>query len=89
MKGALVFLAAFLLFLAVTLAYADLPPGKQIFDALNVPSTDYQLLGIPIATLIKAIFNGIIYGVIIWLIYSLIVRAQKPKPKTQQPKKTQ
>ncbi len=41
MKGALVFIIAFILFLAATLAYADLPPGKQIYDALNVPSTDY------------------------------------------------
>jgi hypothetical protein len=89
MQGALVFLGAFILFLAITLVYADLPPGKQIYDALNVPSTDYQLLGIPIATLVKAIFNGVIYGVIVWLIYSIAVRLRKPKQKTQQSEKKQ
>jgi hypothetical protein len=86
MKGALVFLAVFIIFLAVTLAYTDLPPGKQIYDALNVPTTDYPVLGIQATTLIEAVFNGVIYGVIAWIIYSIAARATKKKEPAQKPK---
>ena len=87
MKGALVFLAVFIIFLAATLAYTDLPPGKQIYDALNVPTTDYPILGIQATTLIEAVFNGVIYGVIAWIIYSIAARATRSKQpaKTQKP----
>jgi len=86
MKGALVFIAVFIIFLAITLAYSDLPPGKQIYEALNVPTTDYQVLGIQATTLIEAVFNGVIYGIIVWIIYSVAARATKKKPtQTQKP----
>jgi hypothetical protein len=87
MRGAIVFLAAFFLVLLATLAYPDLPPGRQIYNALNVPSTDYLVLGIPATTLIVAVFNGIVYGIIAWLIYTVAERAMKPKkqkPQTRQ-----
>ena len=80
------FLAAFILVLLATLAYTDLPPGRQIYNALNVPSTDYLVLGISATTLIVAVFNGIVYGIIAWLIYSVAERVLKPKkqePQTQ------
>jgi hypothetical protein len=59
-------------------------PGLQIYDAFNVPSKDYKVSGISARTLMIAIFNGVIYGIIVWLIYSLAVRATKRKPKQQQ-----
>ncbi|UCD96991.1 MAG: hypothetical protein JSV35_02770, partial [Candidatus Bathyarchaeota archaeon] len=74
MRGAIVFLAAFLLFLVVTLGYQELPPGMQIYDAVVGAETDYEILGIPASNLIIAVFNGIIYGVIIWLIYTVLNR---------------
>ncbi len=88
MKGALVFLAVFIIFLAVTLAYTDLPPGKQIYDALNLPTpqSPYLVFGIDVTTLIKAVFNGVIYGVIAWIIYSIAARATKKKEPAQKPK---
>ena len=81
MRGALVFLAVFVLGLLATLAYPDLPPGRQIYNALNVPSTDYLVLGIPATTLIVAVFNGIIYGIVAWVIYTVIDRTSKHKKK--------
>ncbi len=81
MRGALVFLAVFVLGLLATLAYPDLPPGRQVYNALNVPSTDYLVLGVPATTLIVAVFNGIIYGIIAWVIYTVIDRTSKPKKK--------
>jgi hypothetical protein len=75
-RGAIVFVAAFLIFLAVTLGYQDLPPGQLIYDALNLPATiDYDVLGLQARELIIAIFNGVLYGIIIWLIYTLAEKA--------------
>jgi hypothetical protein len=36
MRGAIVFLVVFLAFLAATLAYPDMPPGKQLYGSLGV-----------------------------------------------------
>ena len=51
MKGAIVFLAAFLLFLLISLGYAGLPPGRQIYDAVVGTDTDYEVSGITVTTL--------------------------------------
>lgn len=69
MKGAIVFIAAFIIFLAISYFYPDLPPGRQIYDLLGVDETTEPVLGIPATTLISMIFNGVFYGVIIWLIF--------------------
>ena len=86
MRGAIAFLAVFFLVLLASSAYSDLPPGRQIYNALNIASTDYLVLGIQATTLIVAVFNGIVYGIIAWLIYTVADRAMKPKkqkPQTQ------
>lgn len=83
MKGALVFLAVFFVFLLATLVYTDMPPGRQIYNALNVPATDYLVLGITATTLIVAVFNGVVYGIIAWLVYTVAERATKKKTPTQ------
>jgi hypothetical protein len=96
MKGAIVFLVFFVIFGAVTLwYYTDLPPGRQLYGLLNVPETSYPVLGIPASILIFAVFNGIIYGVIAWLILTIIVLARRkkvvqkvaPPTSTTEPKK--
>lgn len=84
MKGALVFIAVFLVLLLATLLYAGVPPGRQIYDAVNLPTTDYFVAGVAATTLIISIFNGVVYGIIAWLIYTLAVRATKPNSPTQQ-----
>jgi hypothetical protein len=86
MKGALVFVAVFAIFLLATIAYSELPPGAQIYDSLNFPTTTYQVFDtIPVRTLVNALFNGVIFGIVAWLIYTIVHRATKPK--TQQPQK--
>lgn len=72
MKGAIVFLAAFLLFLLISLGYADLPPGRQIYDGIVGAESDYIASGIPITALAIGIFNGVIYGIIIYVIFWLL-----------------
>ena len=77
MRGALVFLAVFAIFVIITLGSPTLPPGPQIYELLNVPTTDYPVLGVPATTLAIAIFNGVVYGIIAWLIYTVVDRVTK------------
>ena len=79
MKGALVFVIVFVVLLAATLAYPSMPPGRQLYDMLGTQETDYLVLGIPLTTLVVAIFNGVIYGIIGWLIYTFAEKARKRK----------
>ena len=88
MKGALVFLAVFVILLLATIAYSELPPGGQIYDSFNFPTTTYQVFGtMPVRTLVNGVINGVIYGIIAWLIYTIAARATKlknqPKPQPQ------
>lgn len=77
MKGAIVFLLVFIVFLPATLAYPDLPPGKALYQLLGAPETDYPVLGVPATLLVEAIFNGVVYGVIAWLIFTVAYEARK------------
>ena len=84
MKGALVFLVVFAIIIAVSLggAYSDLPPAWQIYNALDLPPRiPYDVLGVNATDLIIAVFNGVVWGVIVWLIYSIIARVTKREKK--------
>ena len=72
MKGAIVFLAVFLLFLAISLGYQDLPPGRQIYDAAVGDESDYLVSGVPITALAIGIFNGVVWGFIIYVVFWLL-----------------
>jgi len=84
MRGAIIFLTVFIIFLVITLAYPNLPPGRQLYNLLGVPETAYPVLGIPVTTLVSAVFNGVVYGIIVWLIFSLAEKGRK-KPEKVQP----
>jgi large-conductance mechanosensitive channel len=86
LKGAVVFVVAFLIFLVITLGYPSLPPGKMIYDAIVRAETTYLVLGIGASVLVAAVFNGVIYGVIIWLVYTLAARMTKKEPKKTESK---
>ncbi len=77
-EGAIVFLVAFVVFLAATFAYPSLPLGSTITEAMDI-DPDLVWSGFTLKTLLSAVFNGIIYGVIIWLIFTFVRRTQKPK----------
>jgi predicted flap endonuclease-1-like 5' DNA nuclease len=82
MKGAAIFLVVFTIFLVITFNYPSLPPGRLIYEAVGGTDVDYPILGISIATLVPAAFNGVIYGFIVWLIYTLAASAsRKDRPK--------
>ena len=84
MIGAVIFVIFFLGGLAITLGVPTLPPGNMIHELLAIPKVDYPVLGIPAWLLISAIVNGVVYGFIIWLIYSLVRLATRPKEKKEE-----
>jgi hypothetical protein len=91
MKGALVFLAVFALLVVLTLGNTAIPPGQAIYNAV-LPGTEaasgYLVGGsIDAVTAIIAVFNGVIYGFIAWLIFTLLMMAtgkNKDKQNIQQ-----
>jgi hypothetical protein len=71
----------FAIILVVTLGYTSLPPGKMIYQAV-LPNTEvaqsYLVFGsIPAIDLIVSVFNGVIYGFIVWLLYTLLLGRKK------------
>jgi len=87
MKGAIVFLVVFALVVVITLAYTSLPPGNAIYQAA-LPNTEqytstYAIAGTNAFALIIAVFNGVIYAFIAWLIFTLANMGRK-KDKNQQ-----
>jgi len=66
MIGAVVFVIAFVLFLVISLVI-NLPPGFWVVQEL-IP----DLQGAQYESLVAGIINGVIYAVIIWIIYSLV-----------------
>jgi uncharacterized membrane protein len=77
MIGAVVFVISFVLFLLISLA-TTLPPGSMLVEQYipDIMQTDYEALA-------TGIINGVIYGVIIWFIFTiakmLYDRMQGPK----------
>ena len=88
MKGAIVFLAVFAIALVITLGNTAIPPGKAIYDAIlpNTEAASGYLVGgrIDAVTLIIAVFNGVIYGLIAWLVFTVINAMFGKKDRQQQ-----
>lgn len=87
MKGALVFLLVFALLVVLTLGNVDIPPGKAIYQAV-LPGTEaaagYLVGGsVDAITAIIAVFNGVIYGFIAWLIFTILMMLFGKKDKNK------
>jgi hypothetical protein len=87
MKGAIVFLVVFAIVVLATLAYTSIPPGKAIYQAA-LPNTEqytstYSIAGTNAFALIIAVFNGVIYAFIAWLIFTLAMMGKKKDKKEQ------
>lgn len=87
MKGAIVFLAVFAIVLVITLGNTAIPPGRAIYEAV-LPGTEvaagYMVGGaVDAVTLIISVFNGVIYGFIAWLVFTVINAMFGKKDKQQ------
>ena len=70
--GVMVFVVTFLLFLLVTLAFPFLPPAGMVHDLLGIPQAPYLFLEVvPAQHLINGVVNGVVYGFVVWLIFSV------------------
>ena len=72
MIGAVVFVIVFVLGILISLVI-DLPPGMYVHDWFNISASEYSYL-------INAVVNGVIYGFIVWLVFSLTQLGKKKKP---------
>ena len=75
------FLAVFAASLLITLEMPNLPYGRQVYGMIGVPEIDYPVFGIGVTLLVSAIINGVIYGFIAWLAFSLIMKVVGGKKK--------
>ena len=66
MIGAIIFVIVFVLFVLIGLAGICLPPADAILNQLvpDIYLTDY-------AQLAEGIINGVIYGIIVWIAFSI------------------
>jgi len=85
MKGAIVFLIVFAIAVVITLGNTAIPPGKAIYDAFlpNTEAASGYLVGgqVDAVTAIIAVFNGVIYGFIAWLVFTLVMMLFKKDKK--------
>jgi hypothetical protein len=81
MKGAIVFLVVFAIVVVLTLGNTSIPPGKAIYDTVlpNTEDATGYLVGgtVDAVTAIISVFNGVIYGFIAWLIFTLLNTGRK------------
>jgi predicted flap endonuclease-1-like 5' DNA nuclease len=79
MKGAIIFVAVFVLFIAIALVDIHLPIGNYVVQEyiLDVQQTDYEYL-------VEGIINGAIYGFIAWLIFDIANNLSKRSKKPQE-----
>lgn len=86
MKGAIVFLLVFALVVVLTIVNVTIPPGQAIYNAV-LPGTEaaasYLIAGISAVTVIISVFNGVIYGVIAWVVFTVIMMATRKEKKEQ------
>jgi hypothetical protein len=78
MSKAVVFAIAFLCLFAVTIVLPFLPPGDMISGFVGITGLP-SILGISGATFVSSIINGLIWGIIVLLIYALASRPPKKR----------
>lgn len=80
MKGALVFLAVFAVVFLICLGTSAIPPGQALYNMLNLPTetATYKVGGAIYGdVLIIAIFNAVVYGFIVWLVFTIVTYRSK------------
>jgi di/tricarboxylate transporter len=78
-QGAIIFLIVFFAVLMASLAMPEIPPGQTLYGLLGIPETDYLILGVSATVLMMAVFNGVVYGVIVWLLFTFGTAFMKRK----------
>jgi hypothetical protein len=72
MLGALVFVASFVFLFIITLMFPNVPPGQIICEVLGNSETTHKIAGVSGELLVASMINGLIWGVIIVIVYSYL-----------------
>ena len=56
----------------ISLGYPDLPPGRQIYDTAVGQDSDYMVSGMTVTSLAIGVFNGVVWGFIIYIVYWIL-----------------
>jgi hypothetical protein len=83
MLGLLVFVASFLFLFSITMIFPDMQPGKILCDVLGNSETNNLIAGVSGELLIAAMINGLVWGIIIVIVYSYL--RGPPKGKVTMP----
>ncbi len=78
-------LAGFFAILAVTLVFPSFPPGQYIFELLKIQQSTNPILGIPTASLIYGITNGLFWLAIGATAYSIMASVSSDIPLPPMP----
>jgi len=79
MLGVLVFVASFLFLFTITMIFPNMPPGQIVCDVLGNSEANYLIAGVSGDLLVVAMINGVVWGVIIVIVYSYLRGPQKGK----------
>ena len=79
MLGILIFAVAFFFVFSITLVIPNIPPGQILVNFFKNTETTYTLAGFSGELLFVAMINGLIWGIIILLIYFYSRGPQKEK----------
>ena len=79
MLGLLVLVASFLFFFISTIVFPSIPPGQIVVDFFRNSETNYTINGVSGESLVSAIINGLVWSVIILIIYSYLRGPKKDK----------
>jgi hypothetical protein len=86
LNGAIVFLVVFALLVVLTVVNVAIPPGQAIYNAF-LPGTEaaasYLIAGVSAVTVIISVFNGVIYGLIAGIVFTVIMMATRKEKKEQ------
>jgi hypothetical protein len=79
MFAIVVFVAFFLFLFILTLVFPNMPPGQIICNVLGNSETTDSIAGVSGDLLIAAVINGIIWGVVVLIVYSYLRGPPKGK----------
>lgn len=71
MSVPVIFGMIFLLLFGITLGFPGLPPGNTVYPLLGIPELSLNVLGFSSEVLVKGVINGVLWGILVALIYGL------------------
>lgn len=77
MLAAVIFIVSVLLLFGITIIVPTLPPGEIVYGFLGIPEITSPISGVSGVVFVNAIINGLFWGTIILMIYSLCSRNSK------------